>query len=382
MTLDPHAEHEARDRLAERVRRLASRAASDPFVDLAIERDALLAELARLQAEHVEPFQRLCRARAARFDRGPDAWPALPTDVFRFARVSLFSEGADARVFRTSGTTHGARGAHPQRSLALYDHVAMIAARLALLPEGAFDLLAIASDPSREPDSSLGYMLGLFADEARARAHDAEVRFALGVNARDEGAIDAEAIEAAFARAKERDRPLLLAGTSFGFLFAEDVLRERWIVPDGSWVMFTGGFKGRTRAVDEPTLRALLTRRYGVPDRRVVTEYGMTELSSQLYGRERLEEGEGSRRLLWIPPWLRVTAVDPVTLTPLPEGARGLLRFDDPANVDSVVSIQTADVGALVRTPAGRLALRLEGRDPAAVSRGCSLAIEEALARG
>jgi hypothetical protein len=64
------------------------------------------------------------------------------------------------------------------------------------------------------------------------------------------------------------------------------------------------------------------------------------------------------------------------------QGERGILRFDDAANLDSCVSIQTADVGLLVRTTEGVPALRLFGRDPTAVPRGCSLAIEEALSRG
>lgn len=145
--------------------------------------------------------------------------------------------------------------------------------------------------------------------------------------------------------------------------------------------MFTGGFKGRSRELDEASLRAAITARFGVPDDHVVMEYGMTELSSQLWTRELLDRGSPTKQgLLWIPPWLGATAMDPTSLAPLREGERGILRFDDAANLDSCVSIQTADVGVIVRDAAGRRGLVLEGRDPTAVPRGCSLAIEEALA--
>jgi hypothetical protein len=69
--------------------------------------------------------------------------------------------------------------------------------------------------------------------------------------------------------------------------------------------------------------------------------------------------------------------VDPESLRPVPLGGVGVLRIDDLANVSSCVSIQTADLGRL--DGEGRVVLL--GRAPGAVPRGCSLAIEEALAR-
>src|SRR5690606_37568438 len=93
-------------------------------------RDALLVDSARWQAERVEPYARLCRAR--RVDvaaaRGPDDLPAMPTDVFRVARVAAHAPGVDARTFLTSGTTSGARGVHALRDLSLYDRAARAAA--------------------------------------------------------------------------------------------------------------------------------------------------------------------------------------------------------------------------------------------------------------
>lgn len=369
--------HAERARLRAAILSLVDRAASDPDRTIDDARDTLLAEVARFHAAHVTPFSRLCTARRARFDRGPDGWPALPTDVYRHARVSVFTPGADARTFLTSGTTQGARGSHPFLDLALYDRVALVGARFAFLPDGAFDLLVLAADPSRQPESSLGHMLGLFADEARTRARDAQVAFVL-----DGDRLDTEAIGRAVTRSTERDRALVVCGTSFAFVFAEDVLTSRFTPPDGSRVMFTGGFKGRSRELDEPTLRALIEARWGVGGDRVVTEYGMTELSSQLWSREVIDRGSPSEEgVLWAPPWLRVTAVDPVTLAPVREGARGILRFDDLANLDSCVSIQTADYGVITRSASGTRGVRLLGRDPSAVPRGCSLAIEEALAK-
>src|SRR5690606_74005 len=97
-----------------------------------------------------------------------------------------------------------------------------------------------------------------------------------------------------------------------------------------------------------------------------------TELSSQMY-EDTILGGDAPRRY-WVPGWVRARAVDPDTLAPLPDGALGVLRIDDLANLDSVAAIQTADLGVVEGDR-----LTLIGRAPGATPRGCSLAIEEAL---
>ena len=47
--------------------------------------------------------------------------------------------------------------------------------------------------------------------------------------------------------------------------------------------METGGFKGRAGEIPRAELYGLLTEATGVPAERIVSEYGMTELLSQLY---------------------------------------------------------------------------------------------------
>lgn len=339
------------------------------------ERDALLSEVARFQFDHVKPFSRLAKARSASFDRGPSGWPALPTDVFRFAQVSAFAEHEWTRVFRTSGTTSGARGAHPFVSLALYDHAARIAADHALFAHAAspMDFVLLAFSPQNHGDSSLGHMLESFATRA-AHEDGARVTWAL-----DADEVNVEALDHALASAVREGRPVALLGTSFAFVFAEDALDARglrYALPEGSRLMFTGGFKGKSREIAPDELRAQLKARYGVRGTHIVSEYGMTELSSQLYGRSLLMLQEETPERLWAPPWMRITAVDPVTLQPVAEGDVGILRIDDLANLDSCVSIQTADFGRVFADAS----VILLGRDPSSTPRGCSLAVEEALA--
>ncbi len=354
-------------RVAQLIDRLAD-GAQDPEA-----RDALLRDLLRFQRAHVAAFGRSTAALAG--DEGdPLRWPALPTDVFRFARIASHPATEDVRAFRTSGTTAAARGLHPLRDLSLYDRAAQSMARYALFPDRArMQVIVLAPAATEAPDSSLSYMLDRFGDWFGAGATEYVLRDGARAHARREQVLRTPA------RAGE---PIALLGTSFAFVHVEDGFGTgaRFALPAGSRIMQTGGFKGRTREVAPAEMLALLSQRYGVPEPFIVQEYGMTELSSQLYESTlrdaALGRMPGPRRLL-APGWIRVSLVDPETLAAVPPGEVGLVRIDDLANVDGVCAIQTAD-----RAQAVQDGIVVLGRAAGATPRGCSLAIDAALGGG
>ena len=155
--------------------------------------------------------------------------------------------------------------------------------------------------------------------------------------------------------------PLFLPGTAFALADLMDHPAPPVALPEGSIVMITGGFKGRREEVDTAQLHGELRER--LPGARVVGEYGMSELGSQLWA------SPASSRFV-PPPWMRVLAVDPWTGEPQ---TSGILRFFDLANLHTVLAIETADVGTV--HPDGSLSL--QGRLPGARPRGCSLTVEE-----
>lgn len=321
------------------------------------ERDALLLEVARHQHATSPIFARLCAARGGVPSEA--GWPAIPTDVFRHARVATWNERTlDVRTFRTSGTSGGARGEHVLRSLELYDLAAERAARDVLFGDRRMRLAMLAPHPDEVPDSSLSYMLGRFEHWFGSRTDWCWRR----------GALELGTLHASLQAAIEAAEPIAILGTSFALMHAEEALEDaRFELPSGSLIMPTGGFKGRAKEIDPEAMRALLAARYGIDaEREVIGEYGMTELSSQMY------EQRGTLR---IPAWVKATPVDPETLRPVREGEVGILRIDDLANLDTAVSIQTSDLARL--GPGAAIALL--GRAPGATPRGCSLAIEEAL---
>lgn len=359
---------ESRDDFHARAEALVERLADGGRDDDA--RDRLLVELLRWQAARIVPYARLVRSRGVDPTRAlsPDALPALPTDVFRFVRVAAHAPGDDLRVFRSSGTTRADRSEHCFADLSLYELAAHAAAKRALFPDvERMRLIVLAPTEGDAPDSSLAYMLARFVEWFGTRDSTYVWR---------NDALDVAAIDAALGAAAAARTPVALLGTSFAFVHALDQLEARGsparALPQASRLMHTGGFKGRSREVAPAELRARMTAAFGVADAHIVAEYGMTELSSQLYETTLFEPS--ARRRLWIPGWMRVTAVDPETLAPVAPGELGILRIDDVANVDSVAAIQTADLGRLVDD-----GVEVLGRAAGAVPRGCSLAADAAL---
>jgi len=298
--------------------------------------------------------------------------PALPTDVFKAARVACFPERETARVFETSGTTQDVRGRHAFASLELYETAAIAAARRWLLPERAYRCVLLAEPETVAPASSLSFMLARFAetwDVQRGSETADDVWMVRG------SMLDVEAVTHALDRSGDDGVPVALLGTSFGFVHLLDAVgAKRWALPGGSVAMPTGGFKGRSRELDPDALRGMIAATFGLSHSDILGEYGMTELSSQGY--EARREGRASYR---VPPWMRVTMVDPETLREVPRGQVGLVRVVDLMNLGSAIAIQTSDLGRVDDDGGGFVVL---GRAPGATPRGCARAMDAVLSGG
>ena len=287
-----------RDALKARVLRfMDSDGVDDSFETLAM-------DLHRWQRAHAPVIEALCT--------GPvREWsdiPSVPVALFKSLPIGTVRDGEAAVEFRTSGTTGGGQGVHRLRDTELYDAGAIRHYRRCV-PNAPPSVVALLDDPQLSPHSSLSHMVASFTSEAVWAFRDGLKRDVLN-----------SAIRSA-------SGPLFVPTTAFAL--AEWLQGPAEQLPAGSVLMVTGGFKGRTHAFTDNELYAQAESRLA-PDR-MVTEYGMTELSSQLWGRP----GQP-----YVPPhWMRVLAVDPGTGTPLPSGTSGQLRFVDLANLDSTVAI-------------------------------------------
>jgi hypothetical protein len=304
--------------------------------------------------------------------------PAVPVSAFKELE---FCCGAASAEFRTSGTSGTGPGRHLLPSLDHYRISALRNFSACVMPEGwKYRTMVLAPPPRIRPASSLSQMFAWILEEQSAPASGWFVA---------ETGLQNEKLAEALLDARHANSQALLLGTAAAFLsFYEFCDREgiRIEMPAGSRLMDTGGRKGTGDAgagTLEDFQAKFRTRTHailGIPAEMCVNEYGMTELSSQFYDSALLDhqakrERTGPRVKI-VPPWVRVAAVDPVTLLPLPAGQTGLLKFVDLANAGSVAAVLTEDLGSIVEG-----GFVLEGRPRLAEARGCGLTFDE-MSRG
>lgn len=307
--------------------------------------DALADRVVAFQSSAVPAYGRLVHNRS--WESGWRSAPLVPTAVFRELDLtaSMFDGADDAAVFHSSGTTAagggpGARGRRRVPDLELY-HAAMQAPFVRYVLAGDSQprpWWTLIPSAAALPDSSLSHMTSALAQNLATTTTSTRPTDATG--------------------------PVLVMTTAFAIVQHLDSVADKGLppLPPGSRMMLTGGFKGRSRVLDESSLLEAIEDALGIAPADVIAEYGMTELTSQAYGKP-----------FEAPPWLVLRVVDPATNEDLPVGAEGLVAFLDLLNLDNVSAIVTSDLGRLDEN--GRLTLL--GRAPGAILRGCSLTAED-----
>ncbi len=362
----------------------------------------LALELFALQFQNNTAYRKICEARKLT----PPAvthWtkiPAVPAAAFKELELTSLAPAERTAVFHSSGTTEQkpSRHFHSAESLALYEASlwswfqekvggSLFAFAPASRPspplgekvaEGRMrgsaancNFIALTPPPEQAPHSSLVHMF----ETIRQRAGGASRTEYFGqLDSAGVWTLNFETTLTALQSTITHQLPTLLLGTAFSFVHLLDFLAEknlRLVLPSGSRVMETGGYKNRSRTMPKSELHALITARLGVPRENILCEYGMSELSSQAYDtptKNLKSKTENSERQFRFPPWARVQIISPETGREVADGETGLIRIFDLANVFSVAAIQTEDLG--VRRGDD---FELIGRAQLAAPRGCSL---------
>ncbi len=317
--------------------------------------DALFCQLAlelwQYQYRHVLPYRNYC---AAICTKPPESWadiPAVPTDAFKQLDIPLTSltKSSITKVFQTSGTTGEIRGQHYFSSTELYE-TSILAAWNSLPPMG--QTFFLTPSPQEAPNSSLVHMM-----ETLRLQHSPKASYLM-----KHGAVHLEPLKIAI----QKGRPITLLGTALAFLHITE--KHSLPLPNGSWCMETGGYKGTGKSLQKSDFYQILTDSLQLPDSAIWNEYSMTELSSQYY-----TNGYNSNHKA--PPWTRIRVIHPESGQHVEPGEMGYLEIIDLANLDSVAAIRTQDI-AIFQSPSE---FTLIGRDPSAIPRGCSRSAAEAL---
>jgi hypothetical protein len=334
--------------------------------------DALALDLFTEQYETVALYRRFCDARGASPSSVTD-WrsiPAVPADAFRHR---LRERNAVSHVFLSSGTSEAVEGRsrHELSTLDTYRASALGHFASMVLPDepGRFTTLILGPTAASHPHSSLGQMFSWIAEK-----HAANARVAFGAD----GTLALDDALEWLRRAAAGSQPVLVLGVSSAITALLDAVRRgesELRLPADSRIVDTGGAKtyaapGASARTYSP--RALLKAAWHwlhVPAYLCVNEYGMTEMLSQFYDDALLSRVRGrlTPRAKVGPQWTRTLVVDPVGLEPVARGSQGLLRHFDLANVESVMAVQTLDVGREVGD-----GFEMLGRARGAEQRGCS----------
>jgi hypothetical protein len=352
-------------------------------------------QLFKLQYEQNPPYRNICWKQGISPD-GLRHWseiPAVPTSGFKELALSCIPANERTAVFFSSGTTeqNPSRHFHCKRSLEIYESSLLVWFRSHLLADvlfcesapvllarenqrgSALRVLALTPSQANAPHSSLVHMF----DMVRRTLPFQAFTFTGKIATDGTWSLDYGATIQFLAGAISSNEPVLLLGTAFSYVHLLDYLAEKSMslrLPAGSRVLETGGYKGRSRVLQKSELQEAMTNSFGIPPAYIISEYGMSELSSQAYDRvagpDDYSDGPSPylSRFFWFPPWARVQIISPENDREVSEGDAGLIRITDLANVYSVMAIQTEDLA--IRRGKG---FELIGRAKLAEQRGCSL---------
>ena len=164
-------------------------------------------------------------------------------------------------------------------------------------------------------------------------------------------------LKATLLKLENKEQKTLLLGVSYALL---DLIEFHQFELKHSFVMETGGMKGRRKELIKSELHTLLKKGFGVKS--IHSEYGMTELLSQAYSK-----GDG---MFSTPPWMQVLVRDTEdALTILPKEKTGGINVIDLANVHSCSFIATQDLGKIHKNGQFEVLGRFDQSDV----RGCNL---------
>jgi hypothetical protein len=274
--------------------------------------------------------------------------PFLPISFFKTHRV-VTTEFEPEIVFESSGTTGANSSRHFVRKISLYNQSYLKTFNIFYGDPKEYCILGLLPGYLERENSSLVAMVKGLID----RSENSFSGFYLH---------DHKKLYQALVHNEITGQPTLLIGVTFALLdFAEKYsLKLKYTT-----VMETGGMKGRRKEITREEVHLFLKKKLGIAS--VHSEYGMAELLSQAYSKE--------KGIFNCPPWMKVLIReynDPFSITVKPSNEKpvnGLLNIIDLANLYSCCFIATDDVGKLYKNNQ----FEVLGRRDVSDIRGCSL---------
>lgn len=162
------------------------------------------------------------------------------------------------------------------------------------------------------------------------------------------------------------NQPVWIFGTAFHFVNLIDRGFEVRL-PKNSLIIDTGGTKGKSRSVERSELFTMLEHAFSTPTDRIISEYGMSELSAQAYD---CGPGNLADRTYKFPAWVEIKVL--TGRNRLEDTGSGALVVYDPLRIDLPFPIRTEDIVDLDQNK-----FQIRRRSRSAPLKGCSLLAEQ-----
>jgi Acyl-protein synthetase, LuxE len=310
--------------------------------------DALALEIFEFQYHHNSIYQQFCnliKKDIAMVKRLADI-PFLPIQFFKTHAVKCTNFEA-THIFESSGTSNSVASKHYVKDIELYKK--SFTNCLNSFYPNLKNVCIIGLLPSylERNNSSLIMMV----DEMIKNSSHPASGFYL---------TDYEKLNATLLQNEATEQPTLLIGVTYALLdFA-----EKFKLPlKNTIIMETGGMKGRRAEITRLEVHQQLQQAFSLSN--IHSEYGMTELLSQAYSKQ--------RGTFYCPKWMKILIRredDPLEISPKNRNKilTGAINIIDLANLYSCSFIATDDVGKLNVDDSFEVIGRLDNSD----IRGCS----------
>ncbi len=274
--------------------------------------------------------------------QSPEQIPFLPVSLFKRHPV-ICGDVLPERYFESSGTTGMQNSRHYVRRPEQYRASFMSSFQQFYGSPGDYIFLCLLPSYLERNNSSLVVMAENLIQESR----HPQSGFYL---------YDWEKLASVLQQ--EKDRPVFLLGVTFALL---DFARSFPMQLQNTIVMETGGMKGRREEWTREQVHEYLKRQWQLEA--VHSEYGMTELFSQAYSKE--------KGIFSAASWFQVFARDENDPCAVNPSGTGGLNIIDLANIDSCSFIATEDIVKIHPDKTFELLGRLDH----SALRGCSLMV-------
>jgi phenylacetate-coenzyme A ligase PaaK-like adenylate-forming protein len=264
--------------------------------------------------------------------------PFLPIQFFKTHKI-ISTKNKITHIFKSSGT-NGTRSLNYVSNIKKYTNSFRKSFEIFYGPVKNYIFLALLPSYLEQKNSSLIYMIDNFIKTSRFD----ESKFYLNNYS-----------ELYDTLKKINNSKVILFGVSFALL---DFIEKYTIVNSDLIIVETGGMKGRKKEISRDELHKKLKAGYGTKN--IHSEYGMTELFSQAYSKE--------KGLFKNPPWMKTFVRDINNPLAVNNCGKGAINIIDLANEHSIAFIATDDIGQVFENETYTISGRLNESE----IRGCN----------